>query len=112
VYNERSNSNITLDNDDAKSIKSYSKKHKNKKINNYQMEASQDPFVSDEEERLLQSYEKNQLSMNSLVSEFSACESNEKLSAYFLMFCNICRSFIAIGVLSVPYGLSKCGKNN
>lgn len=28
----------------------------------------------------------------------------------FFMFFNICRSFIAIGVLAIPYGLSKIGK--
>jgi hypothetical protein len=27
----------------------------------------------------------------------------------FFMFFNICRSFIAIGVLAIPYGLSKIG---
>ena len=70
-----------------------------------------EPFFSDEEENMLLTPSKRNGSMNSMTSEFSACEPNEKLSAYFLMFCNICRSFIAIGVLSIPYGLSKCGKH-
>lgn len=32
-----------------------------------------------------------------------------KKLVYFLMFFNICRSFIAIGVLAIPFSLSKIG---
>ena len=41
-----------------------------------------------------------------------AVPQDEKVSkgvSYILLFGNICRSFIAIGILTIPYGLSKIG---
>ena len=68
------------------------------------------PLVSDEEEQLFLTPTKNH-NIYKLKSDpsFSNMPS-EKASAYFLMFCNICRSFIAIGILAVPFSLSRSGK--
>lgn len=68
-----------------------------------------EPLISDEEEQLLLTPSKTNSSEHSVEQQASFGSNKEKASAYFLMFCNICRSFIAIGVLAVPYGLSKCG---
>ena len=68
-----------------------------------------EPLISDEEERLLLTPSKKRISQESMEQQASLNSGKEKASAYFLMFCNICRSFIAIGVLAIPYGLSKSG---
>jgi methionine aminopeptidase len=64
--------------------------------------------ISDEEEQLLLTPFKNDL-MEETPHLRNESERKEKASAYFLMFCNICRSFIAIGVLAVPYGFTRSG---
>lgn len=48
---------------------------------------------------------------DSLSSQFSnqIKSGPSRKMVYFLMFFNICRSFIAIGVLAIPFGLSKIG---
>lgn len=46
---------------------------------------------------------------DSLASQLSGQGPPGKASR-LLMFFNICRSFIAIGVLAVPFGLSKIGR--
>ena len=61
----------------------------------------------------LESEEENKLLLNeSSFSNNSQNSQNSKSNAtiYILMFFNICRSFIAIGVLAIPFGLSKIGK--
>jgi hypothetical protein len=66
--------------------------------------------ISDEEEQLLLTPLKNDLLDETPHLRDHSYEKKEKASAYFLMFCNICRSFIAIGVLAIPYGFTKSGK--
>jgi hypothetical protein len=48
-------------------------------------------------------------SMYSQSSSMKFDKNNSKF-VYLLMFFNICRSFIAIGVLAIPFSLSKIGK--
>lgn len=51
---------------------------------------------------------KTEISLPSLI----AVPSEEKMSkgvSYILLFGNICRSFIAIGILTIPFGLSQIG---
>ena len=66
--------------------------------------------ISDEEEQLLLTPLKKDLMQEDQNLQNYQNTRKEKLSAYFLMFCNICRSFIAIGVLAIPFGLTKSGK--
>ena len=81
----------------------------NENENGIEAESGGDITVNDNENEVsMRPSVRTEVSLPSLM----AVPSDEKVSkgvSYILLFGNICRSFIAIGILTIPYGLSKIG---